>query len=500
MKPRPAFDGREPDCVWHRLLLDACIPAGIEVQVESRAANDQDDLALTEWQREPHLYLRGDGSELPFLRKTSGADGNGTWELLFQHARGRYLQLKLTLRGNGRSTPRIRALRAYYPRFSYLEHYLPAIYREDNQSASFLDRFLANLEGFYTAQEDKIATVQVLFDVRSAPQEVLEWLAGWYGIALDPAWGEVRQRLFTRHAMDFFQYRGTVRGLQMALRLTFDKCPDEAIFTDLPESFSRKNRFRVVEKYRTRSTPGVVFGDPTDLIGPRLVSPMDRWLPTQGRATLNQRYSNFLHQQGLEFPIATPTSPAANALWRQFSQLTLGFVPAITTTDPQPWQNFLARRYRRIGALNDTYLTTWDSFESIPLPGQLPQDGPPLLDWYQFESVVLAMQRTAHRFTVLLPVPQIETVDEYQRQIELTKRIIELEKPGHTIFDVKFYWALFPVGEARLGEDTLLGLGGRASQLMPPMVLGQGYLSESYLAPGFPQDATDRQILGRERL
>ena len=38
-------------------------------------------------------------------------------------------------------------------------------------------------------------------------------------------------------------------------------------------------------------------------------------------------------------------------------------------------------------------------------PTSLPADGAPLLDWFQFESVVLPMQRKAHRFTVLLPWP-----------------------------------------------------------------------------------------------
>src|SRR5205814_8561541 len=113
------------------------------------------------------LYLRGDSSELLF-QENVGGEGNGTWELLFHAAIGRYLQLKIQLIGNGRSTPRLRAMRIYYPRFSYLEHYLPAVYREDSQSASFLDRFLANLEGLYTTLEDKIAAVQMLFDPRSA--------------------------------------------------------------------------------------------------------------------------------------------------------------------------------------------------------------------------------------------------------------------------------------------------------------------------------------------
>ena len=214
---RPALDGREPGCVWHRLLLDACIPPGAEVSVWSRAADDARELALTNWQPEPPLYRRGDRSELPFLPAMTG-DGAGTWELLFQRTRGRYLQLKLVMKGNRQRTPRLHALRAYYPRFSYLRQYLPAVYREDAPSASFLDRYLANLEGLSTTLEDKIAAVQILFDVRSAPADVLEWLASWYGVALDPAWDEARRRLFIRNAMTFFQYRGTVPGLLMALR------------------------------------------------------------------------------------------------------------------------------------------------------------------------------------------------------------------------------------------------------------------------------------------
>src|SRR5205823_3787355 len=125
------------------------------------------------WQREPSLYLRRDGSELPFVPRSQAAN-SGTWELLLQHAQGRYLQIKLKLLGNGRSTPRIRAMRIYYPRFSYLEHYLPAVYRDDSDSASFLDRFLANIEGFYTAIEDKIANIAMLFTVASTPAEALE--------------------------------------------------------------------------------------------------------------------------------------------------------------------------------------------------------------------------------------------------------------------------------------------------------------------------------------
>ena len=118
------LDGRDVDCVWHRLVLDGCIPPGSRVDVETRAADDEGDLALLPFQAEPGPVLRPDGSEVPWLLDGPGAAtdpsrGIGSWELLFQRARGRFIQLRLTLRGDELTTPRLVALRAWSPRFSY---------------------------------------------------------------------------------------------------------------------------------------------------------------------------------------------------------------------------------------------------------------------------------------------------------------------------------------------------------------------------------------------
>ncbi len=513
---KPYFDSGEPDCVWHRILLDAHIPPDTSIEIWSRAANEEIDLPLSPWQREPAPYLRGDGSEIPFLRASisnacAGVQnkkiGAGTWELLFQRARGRFLQLRIRLKGDERSTPRLRALRAYYPRFSYLSNYLPSVYREDTQSASFLDRFLSNVEGLYTSLEDKIAAAQILFDVRSAPSEVLDWLAGWFGVALDPSWDEARRRMFIAHAMDFFQYRGTIRGLTMALHLALDQCADEGIF-DQSEAARRLEPIRIIERYRTRTLPGVIFGDPTQATGLRAVDVGTSWRPEQGRANLNQRYVDALGSAATpltQYPLVPPTNAQESEMWTQFSIATLGFVPTSAASDPvtlQLWQDFLARRYRRIKSLNIVYQTTWTGFELVPLPNELPLDGAPLADWFQFESVVLRMQRAAHRFTVLLPVPLSLAFnpEEHRRRMDLSRRIVELEKPAHTVFDVKFYWAMFRIGEARLALDTLLAQGSRAPQLLPELVLDQGFVGESYLGAPVPENACDRFIMGRDPL
>jgi phage tail-like protein len=570
----PVFDGKEPDCVWHRLILDGCISAETKIEVSSRTADNADDLPLSDWQREPDLYLRGNGSELPFIKEqTSKEKGTGSWELLLQRAKNRYLQLKLVFLGNGQRTPRISALRVYYPRFSYLNNYLPAIYRDDEQSAFFLDRFLSNFEGFYTAIEDRIAAAQMLFDVRSVPADALEWLADWLGAALDPAWSEDKRRLFISRAVDFFQYRGTRRGLRIALRLALDNCADESLFEPPTAEQKRRDPVRIVERFQTRLTPEII---PPEAIradsAPRITEKTPRWNPAQGAGVLHQRYGEKFGQNvDLKFSPVMPDDAEEAAVWLKFAREVLGFVPAVATAgerlnwqnflrdkyenkiadlnaahvtnyadtvdendfkqvflprgdetagalkddwkffvrtavnrNRRLWQDFLARRYRRIGHLNEIFGTNWETFDLVSLFDRLPLLGKPLADWYQFESAVLPMHETAHRFTVLIPATlngkRIENAQEQARQLSLVKRVVDLEKPAHTTFDFRYYWNLFRLGEVRLGLDTLLGLGSRDPLLIPELIIGQAFIGESRVGVVQPETYSERYVLGSKAI
>ncbi|HEX7955783.1 MAG TPA: hypothetical protein VF508_02515, partial [Pyrinomonadaceae bacterium] len=457
----PALDGRERGCVWHRLMLDACIPAESSVEVWSRAHDDRALLEQVEWSPEPLPYLRAAGPELPYFdafpQHASPAElppGTGTWELLFQRTRGRYAQLRLVLRGNGRTTPRLHALRAYYPRFSYPRNYLPKVYQDDAGSADFLERMLANEEGFYTDIEGRINDVSLLFDPRGAPPEALDWLAGWVGIVLDPLWAGIqgarqerargvpasvklkpydRRRLFIQYARKLYDRRGTQGGLRFALMLLLDPClevmlerlkraavrPDEGAAPALLEEL---RRYGLLERYGRPEPPGV----------PR----------TRLRPSLDQE---------------------------EFEDLLYEYL----LSPKRPSKVRVVERYRTRGGRR---VQEGDTSAGAPGEGEQPQAEAP--DAY------------AHQFSVL--VPEELTAEEEA----MTRRVTELEKPAHTSFDVRRYWDFFRVGEGRVGIDTLLGEESRFVET----ILGRSYLSEGYLRPSHPADTPDRVVADRDRL
>jgi phage tail-like protein len=424
----PLFDGKVKDCVWHRVFVDGCLPRETAVEVWTRAANDPTALASLPFRPEPALYLRGTGAELPYYSPSAGAaapaENSGTWELLIQEAVGRYLEVKLVLTGNGRATPRLRALRVYYPRFSYPRRYLPAVYLEGGGPASFLERLLANPEGFFTDVEGKIAAVGALFDARSAPAEALDWLGGWLGLMLDPLWSKLpaaaqagdptrdRRRLFIRFVLRLYQRRGTPDGIRFALHLLLDPC---------------------MERLMDRLRAAAVREDPA--LRAQLVG------------------------LGLSYP--TPVTSDAD-----LEDLLHDFVLAPN----RPSQVRLVERYQtRPGGL---------AVAAAGDPTTAGGDG------------AATFADTAHRFWVLVPeglAPEEEA---------MVRRVVNLEKPAHTWFDVRRYWDYFRVGEARLGLDTVLG----AERRFAAMLLGRDYLDEGYLSAAHPMGVRGRLIADRDRL
>jgi phage tail-like protein len=549
----PPLDGADPQCVWDRLRLDACIPPGTALLIEARASDRKADLAPGDagWVMQPQPYLNRDGGELPGKGKaamavTDVAAGRGCWDLLLQGIVGRYLQLRITLSGDGRFSPHLRALRAWYPRVSW-SRFLPAIYREQPGPADFLDRFLANMEGISSSLEGRIAAAQALFDPRTAPAESLDWLASWYDTALDPAWNEDRRRLFIAHAASFFGWRGTLRGLILALRLAFDPEVSARDFDDSQPTCDAPGGIRIIESFTARRSGHLWPTSSSSQAGPQQRSLAPRWQPEEGGSGLIERWAlatgaekATAQQRRAGFDLGSEGRDAS--LWQRFTSEQFGFVPAIgaaerarwvayaatqgLTVENQPqgavpvgiaeawanfvalpsqlrkqWLSFLAASYRSIGRLNGAWGSNWTDFGEIPIPDQLPDPVAASRDWLTFEGQILPMAATAHRFTVLLPRtrtdhdPAVDSAD-----LALASRIVALEKPAHTIFDIRFYWAMNRVGEARLGRDSSLGYSSRAPELIAPMLLGRSWLGAGFVGGPPSSPPATAQTLRRQQL
>jgi len=91
------------------------------------------------------------------------------------------------------------------------------VYRPRATAADFLERMLGNFEGVLTQMEDRIAAAHLLTDPVSTPEEYLDWLAKWVGVAFDPALPQQRRRAWLAKASQMARCHGTKRGLELAL-------------------------------------------------------------------------------------------------------------------------------------------------------------------------------------------------------------------------------------------------------------------------------------------
>lgn len=282
--------------VWHRLFVEAELPPNTAMLVWLAAGDAARAPVFAEapearggW----HAHLFGDRRALPPAIEAALAGGTpqahwldqdsevaggvsllaaprrpaaaGLFGVLIQRAghsqralAGRRLWCVVELFGDGRATPELAALRAYAGRRSYRDRYLPALYREslggtaaDARGAAsapdFLDRFISLFEGLFTDIEDRIAAAHLLSDARGCPDEALDWLAGWIGLALEPGLPKLRARWMIANAAALARRHGTLDGLQLAL----DIATDGAV---------TRGRIVVVEDWRLRRSFSAILG------------------------------------------------------------------------------------------------------------------------------------------------------------------------------------------------------------------------------------------------
>jgi phage tail-like protein len=195
------LDSGVPGVEWHRTRLRRTIEGRTtQVRVAYHATDDAD----------PTLDVRS--------ARWREIDVPGAADALLDDAVGRYLFVRLTLLGDEFASPLVESFRAYFPRQSYLR-YLPGIYREDEASRTFVERYLSLFESAFVDLEEEIEHLTRYLDAAGVPTSHLSWLEGWLALETDETWPEPARRALVARAAELYRKRGTREGLLELLGL-----------------------------------------------------------------------------------------------------------------------------------------------------------------------------------------------------------------------------------------------------------------------------------------
>jgi phage tail-like protein len=104
---------------------------------------------------------------------------------------------------------------------SYLRGHLPAIYQEGD----FGLRFIGALESVLDPIIGILDSLHAHVDPDLAPRDMLEVVAFWLGLETDEGWADEQMREVVRNGAELSRRRGTRKGLELQLAITYPDLP-----------------------------------------------------------------------------------------------------------------------------------------------------------------------------------------------------------------------------------------------------------------------------------
>ncbi|MGW6449147.1 phage tail protein [Lentzea sp. NPDC055074] len=86
---------------------------------------------------------------------------------------------------------------------------MPAVYTDDD----FTQRFTQALDEVLAPVFTVLDCLSAYLDPRLAPEDFVDWLAGWVALDLDENWSSAQRRELVARAVRLHRFRGTRRGL-----------------------------------------------------------------------------------------------------------------------------------------------------------------------------------------------------------------------------------------------------------------------------------------------
>lgn len=236
------LDSGVPGTTWHKVVLDAELPPGTTVTVET-GTSDRGTTPPKAWDAPRDTF----GHPIPFSTDVP--------DQLVQSPPGRFLWLRMTFGSTGSATPSIRAIRAHHPRNSPIA-LLPAFWQRDPETRRFTERFLALIERVDTGIEATYEQFLRDLDPSAAPMELTDWLGALLDLAFDPSWPLDRRRALLGSAVELYRIRGTPEGIRRYVEIYTGREP-----VVLESFLGRPGRATYL------GVPGTILGCTTSLCG-----------------------------------------------------------------------------------------------------------------------------------------------------------------------------------------------------------------------------------------
>ena len=209
-----AIDSGQPRCRWHRVRVEAGIPAGTSVTVAVATTEDPTPPGTTAGPAQDG-YPAGPPNPDDWQQARTGSA-----DFLIDQPPGRYLYLRLRLTGDGLTTPAVHRIRLDFPRITSADQ-LPAVYTQDPAAADFTERFLSLFDAAFEEADRAVERYPALLDPTGVPDEVLPWLGGLLGLAFDPGWDATTRRELLAAIPGLYRGRGTPAALSKAISIVF---------------------------------------------------------------------------------------------------------------------------------------------------------------------------------------------------------------------------------------------------------------------------------------
>ena len=225
------LDSKEKQMVWHRMQVMGLTETKGSFQIWVYASEKRKILVrgvlreIEDAVGDPEL---GDAELEAAMESDRQAVLRDPEDVLLHQICGRYLWIRIELAYSGMDTE-VHAqmpltIKIGFPKETWLK-YLPEIYEEDEESASFLERYLGIFQSLYEDMTERIEEDPVFLNPQIAEEEKLHGIAEWLGVERLGLWNESQLRYLTSNAVEMYRYRGTAWFMKELLKLYTGKEP-----------------------------------------------------------------------------------------------------------------------------------------------------------------------------------------------------------------------------------------------------------------------------------